>query len=91
MKGIKDINHVSINVKDMDASIDFYQDILGFEKLKSVDMPEMDLDITYFQMSGVNSMLELIHYSLFFYIYLVHLQTCFEMRCMENNQIPLMN
>ena len=63
MKIGKNINHISINVKDLEASIRFYKDILNFEQLRSVDMPQMDLDITYFKLPGGDTMLELIHYS----------------------------
>jgi len=59
----KSINHISINVKDLDASVQFYKNILNFEQLKSVDMPDMDLDITYFRLPGGDTMLELIHYN----------------------------
>jgi lactoylglutathione lyase len=63
MKVGKNINHISINVKDLDASIQFYKNILQFEQLKSVDMPDMDLDVTYFRLPGGDTMLELIHYN----------------------------
>jgi lactoylglutathione lyase len=63
MKVGKNINHISINVKNLDESIRFYRDILNFEQLKSVDMPHMDLDVTYFKLPGGDAMLELIHYN----------------------------
>ena len=62
MKIGKNINHISINVKNLDASIEFYRDVLNFEQLRSVDMPDMDLDVTYFKLPGGDTMLELIHY-----------------------------
>ena len=44
------IEHVSINVADMDASVAFYERTLGFERLQTV--PERGFAITYFALPG---------------------------------------
>jgi lactoylglutathione lyase len=44
------IEHVSINVADMAASVAFYGRTLGFERLETV--PENGFDITYFALPG---------------------------------------
>jgi len=55
------INHVSINVRDMAKSRDFYQRILGLELQQTVNCG--DFDITYFGLSD-GSRLELFDYRL---------------------------
>ncbi len=47
---IRGIEHVSINVADMDASAKFYERTLGFERLQTV--PEQGFTITYFALPG---------------------------------------
>jgi catechol 2,3-dioxygenase-like lactoylglutathione lyase family enzyme len=44
------IEHVSINVADMDASVEFYGHTLGLERLQTV--PENGFAITYFALPG---------------------------------------
>jgi catechol 2,3-dioxygenase-like lactoylglutathione lyase family enzyme len=44
------IEHVSINVADMNASTAFYETTLGFERLQTV--PENGFAITYFALPG---------------------------------------
>lgn len=44
------LEHVSINVRDLDASIAFYGGTLGFERLQTV--PEDGFAITYFAVPG---------------------------------------
>ncbi len=56
---IKKIEHVSINVTDINRSLDFYGRILGFTKLQTVDCGEFD--ITYFGLPD-RSRLELFDY-----------------------------
>lgn len=56
---IKGINHVTINVKDIEASKGFYSGVLGFDFLEVVDMG--DHKLTYFQIPG-GARLELITY-----------------------------
>lgn len=56
---IKRIEHVSINVFDIDRSIDFYTRILGFNQLQTVDCGEFD--ITYIALPD-GSRLELFYY-----------------------------
>jgi catechol 2,3-dioxygenase-like lactoylglutathione lyase family enzyme len=50
MMRIQSIDHVAINVKDFDASIDFYEGVLGFRKLQTVPME--GFAITYFHIPG---------------------------------------
>jgi lactoylglutathione lyase len=45
---IKGIEHVAINVSDMDASIAFYGGVLGLERLQTV--PDESFDITYYRL-----------------------------------------
>lgn len=56
---ITSIDHVSINVLDMDKSLDFYGRILGLEQLQTVDCG--GFDITYFALPD-GSRLELFDY-----------------------------
>jgi catechol 2,3-dioxygenase-like lactoylglutathione lyase family enzyme len=53
------IDHISINVIDIEKSIDFYTRILGFEQLETVDCG--DFEITYIGLPG-GSRLELFDY-----------------------------
>lgn len=53
------IDHVSINLIDVEKSHDFYGRILGFERQQTVDCG--DFDITYFALPG-GSRLELFDY-----------------------------
>ena len=45
---IKNIEHVSINVLDIQKSLDFYGRVLGLERRQTVDCGEFD--ITYFEL-----------------------------------------
>jgi len=56
---VKGIDHVSINVKDMKASAEFYGKVLGFRQLETV--PFEDFSIGYFQLPG-GGRLELFDY-----------------------------
>ncbi len=56
---ISSIDHVSINVTDVEKSFDFYGRILGFERRQTVDCG--DFDITYFALPD-GSRLELFDY-----------------------------
>jgi catechol 2,3-dioxygenase-like lactoylglutathione lyase family enzyme len=53
------INHISINVKDMKASADFYGRILGWRQMESV--PFDGFSLVYFQIPG-GGRLELFDY-----------------------------
>jgi len=53
------INHITINVKDLEASKKFYHDILGLEQVGFINMG--DHTLTYFGLPG-NVRLELINY-----------------------------
>ena len=56
---IRRVDHIAINVLDIDRSIDFYTRILGFEQLQTVDCG--DFDITYIALP-TGSRLELFDY-----------------------------
>jgi catechol 2,3-dioxygenase-like lactoylglutathione lyase family enzyme len=56
---VKRIDHITINVKDLDASLAFYRDVIGLERLESVDMGDHALD--YMSLPG-GMKLELISY-----------------------------
>jgi glyoxylase I family protein len=47
---IHSIDHVAINVKDLDASAAFYEGVLGFRRLQTVPMD--GFSITYFEIPG---------------------------------------
>jgi lactoylglutathione lyase len=53
------IDHITINVKNLDASLSFYRDALGLERLESIDMGDHVLD--YLGLPG-GIKLELISY-----------------------------
>ncbi len=48
---VRGIDHVSINVRDMEASARFYAEVLGFRKLQTVPM-DGGFSITYFEIPG---------------------------------------
>ena len=56
---IKKIEHISVNVSDIDKATKFYRDILGFAYLETVSDEEKDL--VYYQIPG-GSRLELFNY-----------------------------
>jgi len=56
---IKCINHITINVKNMETSLGFYRDILGLEQLNTVNMG--DHELIYLALPG-GIRLELITY-----------------------------
>jgi catechol 2,3-dioxygenase-like lactoylglutathione lyase family enzyme len=56
---INHINHVSINVTDIEKSLDFYGRVLGLQQQQTVDCG--DFDITYFALPD-GSRLELFDY-----------------------------
>lgn len=56
---IRKIDHVSINVIDVQKSFDFYRRVLGLQQLETVDCSEFD--ITYFALPD-GSRLELFDY-----------------------------
>ncbi len=57
---VQGINHVSINVRDMKASANFYGKVLGWRQLQTV--PFDSFSITYFQIPG-GGRLELFDYA----------------------------
>jgi lactoylglutathione lyase len=57
-----DINHIGINVKDMQTSIRFYRDVLGLEQLgDTVDQKDLKCRVQYFKVPD-GAMIELIDY-----------------------------
>jgi catechol 2,3-dioxygenase-like lactoylglutathione lyase family enzyme len=56
---IGNIDHVAINCRDLDKSLDFYGRVLGLKKLQTVDCG--DFDILYFALPG-GGRLELFDY-----------------------------
>ena len=56
---IEAINHITINMKDIDKSLDFYGRVLGLEKLNEINMG--DHYIRYFALPG-GVKLELLEY-----------------------------
>ncbi len=56
---IENIDHVAINVLDIQKSLDFYSRVLGLRQLESVDCGEFT--ITYFELPG-GGRLELFDY-----------------------------
>lgn len=56
---IEAINHITINMKDIDKSLDFYGRVLGLEKLNEINMG--DHYIRYFALPG-GVRLELLEY-----------------------------
>jgi catechol 2,3-dioxygenase-like lactoylglutathione lyase family enzyme len=56
---INNIDHVSINLVDIDKSVAFYSQVLGLKQLQTVDCG--DFDITYFALPD-GSRLELFDY-----------------------------
>jgi catechol 2,3-dioxygenase-like lactoylglutathione lyase family enzyme len=40
---IKHINHITINVRDVESSLRFYRDVLGLEQLNTVNMGDHEL------------------------------------------------
>lgn len=57
---IKDIHHITINIKDLEASHRFYGQFLGLERLEDVDMGDHSLH--YYALPG-GAKLELIAYA----------------------------
>ena len=53
------INHITINIKDLEKSLHFYGEVLGLEKLHEIDMG--DHYIRYFALPG-GAKLELLEY-----------------------------
>ena len=58
---VRGIDHVSINVRDMEASAKFYAGVLGFRRLQTVPM-DGGFSITYFEIPGGGRM-ELFDYA----------------------------
>jgi len=48
---VRGIDHVSINVRDMEASAKFYAEVPGFRRLQTVPM-DGGFSITYFEIPG---------------------------------------
>jgi len=54
------VDHISINVKDFDASVEFYEGVMGFRRRRSIPM-DGGFTITYFEIPG-GGRLELFDY-----------------------------
>jgi catechol 2,3-dioxygenase-like lactoylglutathione lyase family enzyme len=57
---IGSVDHIAINVKNFDASVKFYEGVMGFRRRKTVPMDE-GFAITYFEIPG-GGRLELFDY-----------------------------
>ena len=53
-------HHISINVKNLEETLNFYENILGFKKLEFVQLETAEL--YYYLIPGTNTKLELITY-----------------------------
>jgi catechol 2,3-dioxygenase-like lactoylglutathione lyase family enzyme len=45
------VDHISINVKDLETSVAFYKEVLGFRRLQTVPMDD-DLSLTFLEVPG---------------------------------------
>ena len=59
MLKVKEINHITINMTDIEKSLDFYGRVMGLEKLNEINMG--DHYIRYFALPG-GAKLELLEY-----------------------------
>ncbi len=50
--GVRRIDHVAIVVRDLDASLGFYRDMLGITPSKVIDFPQEDIKIAFLPMGG---------------------------------------
>lgn len=57
--GIKAIDHITINIKNLEKSLEFYGNVLELNALPVIKTKEQD--VYYFELPG-NTRLELIHY-----------------------------
>ena len=51
--------HTCVRVKDLDKSIEFYQDVFGYEETKRLDYPEAEFTLVYMALPGEDYELEL--------------------------------
>lgn len=51
--------HTCVRVKDLNASVKFYQDAFGFEESRRRDFPEAEFTLVYLTLPGDNYELEL--------------------------------
>jgi lactoylglutathione lyase len=59
---LTDINHIGLNVKDMEASVRFYRDVLGLEQLgEVVDQKDLRCRVQYMKVPD-GAMVEFIEY-----------------------------
>ena len=58
---ITSLDHITINCKDLEASIRFYEGLLGLEKSDVVDLGDHTLH--YYKLPGLKTRLELINYN----------------------------
>ncbi len=57
---IYEMNHVGIQVEDLDASLGFYQGVLGGRTVWSTEIAAVELDIVYVEIAG--GLVELLHF-----------------------------
>lgn len=50
--GVRRIDHVAIVVRDLDASLGFYRDMLGITPSKVIDIPQEGVRIAFLPMGG---------------------------------------
>ena len=51
-EGVKRIDHVAIVVRDMDAALRFYRDMLGVQPSNVIDFPQEGVKIAFLPMGG---------------------------------------
>lgn len=51
--------HTCIRVKDLEKSIDFYENVLGFKEVRRLDYPEFEFTLVYLAFPGDDTELEL--------------------------------
>jgi len=55
----KQFLHTCLRVKDLEKSLDFYQNVLGFEENRRLDYPDYEFTLVYLQLPGSDYELEL--------------------------------
>lgn len=55
----KKMIHTCIRVKDLKASVEFYEDVLGMEEVRRLDYPEYKFTLVYLALPGDDYELEL--------------------------------
>jgi catechol 2,3-dioxygenase-like lactoylglutathione lyase family enzyme len=58
---IKDIEHISVVTKDLDASLKFYTELLGFELVGRERVEAQQIEVAFLRVGG--SLFELVHFT----------------------------